>query len=128
MTSSELSAGRNIGVLVLIWLATTAFLAISGSVVNTFLWSGGSEPNWLGFPARDVVDTFLFAAWSYFLGRLTPSLFVGPRRFRLSWISFLVVPLYVFVMSGGWDAGNYTSLSWILFLFLLLAIPLATLT
>jgi hypothetical protein len=117
---------RNIGLVFAIWLATTVFVLVSQNITRFLAPSaGGGEADWFGAPSSTVINVVLLSLWSFGVGRLCARWLAGHASQVLCWAAILAVPLWLFVLNGGVFLSNYSSLWWVTFMLVVLAVPLA---
>ena len=116
------NTARNVSLVALIWLATTAFLAITDAVSNSI--RGDSEGIWFIVTPSEIATTLVLAAWAYFVARISRGVFVGPGRLTYARTAIAVLLLWVFVGRAGWEASNYTDAEWLAMTMVMLGLPI----
>ena len=113
---------RNVSLVALFWLATTAFLVVAELFVSSF--RSPEERVWLSITTLpDLAKTVILAAWAYFVGRISRVVFLGPNARAFACYAIAALPLWIFVLRGGTFPANYANGGWFVETLVFMAIP-----
>jgi len=115
---------RNVSLVALFWLATSAFLMVAELFVSFF--RSPEERVWFSITTLpDLAKTVILAAWAYFVGRVSRVVFVGSNGRAYAYSAIAALPLWIFVLRGGTFAGNYASGEWFVETMVFMVIPIS---
>lgn len=93
---------RNLGIILLMGLATFGVWVLVQANITSPLWaSGNGYRAYFGlFTYPDLIETLIFAAWAFLLARLSGSLFSGPSKRRWSFSMMVLLLLFFLYVRG----------------------------
>lgn len=93
---------RNLGIILLMGLATFGVWVLVQANITSPLWGPGSSYRvYFGlFTYPDLIETLIFAAWAFLLARLSGSLFSGHSKRRWSLAVMVLLLLFFLYVRG----------------------------